>query len=64
MMAHVQSLLAWMALAASAFAAATYPPKPADLATPVQQRIAIDSPNSELRSQKPSFTPVPHIMHD
>ncbi|XWW98249.1 hypothetical protein V2A60_006246 [Cordyceps javanica] len=35
-----------MALAASASAAATYPPRPANLATPVQQRIAIDGPDS------------------
>ncbi|OAA79053.1 hypothetical protein LEL_02539 [Akanthomyces lecanii RCEF 1005] len=54
-MTHAQSLVACMAFAAGAFAAATYPPKPADLATPVQQRIAIDGPNSELHSKKQNF---------
>ncbi|KAI1080837.1 Metallo-dependent phosphatase [Whalleya microplaca] len=34
------------ALAGSAFATASYPPKPADLTTPVQQRIAINGPNA------------------
>ncbi|KAI0480192.1 Metallo-dependent phosphatase-like protein [Xylariaceae sp. FL0804] len=39
--------LKWLpALAAGAMAAASYPPIPADLTTPVQQRIAIDGPNS------------------
>ncbi|KAI5924945.1 Metallo-dependent phosphatase-like protein [Camillea tinctor] len=33
-------------LAAGAIAAASYPAKPADLTTPVQQRIAINGPNS------------------
>lgn len=33
-------------LAAGAFAAASYPPIPADLTTPVQQRIAVNGPNS------------------
>ncbi|EGX91003.1 acid phosphatase, putative [Cordyceps militaris CM01] len=46
MMAPIQKLLACTVLAASASAAATWPPKPADLETPVQQRIAIDGPNS------------------
>jgi acid phosphatase type 7 len=31
--------------AASASAAASYPPKPSDLTTPVQQRIAINGPD-------------------
>lgn len=34
------------ALAAGAFAAASYPPIPVDLTTPVQQRIAVNGPNS------------------
>ncbi|RFU76078.1 acid phosphatase [Trichoderma arundinaceum] len=33
-------------LAAGAFAAASYPPIPVDLTTPVQQRIALNGPNS------------------
>ncbi|KAI1864660.1 hypothetical protein JX265_008384 [Neoarthrinium moseri] len=33
-------------LVASVTAAASYPPKPSDLSTPVQQRLAINSPNS------------------
>jgi hypothetical protein len=35
-------------LAACVIAAASYPPIPADLATPVQQRIAINGPNGEF----------------
>lgn len=50
-MTPIQSLLGLAALAASASAAATYPPKPVDLSTPVQQRIAIDGPNSVFLSQ-------------
>jgi hypothetical protein len=34
-------------LAAYAAAGATYPPIPADLSTPVQQRLAINGPNSK-----------------
>ncbi len=34
-------------LAACVFAAASYPAKPVDLTTPVQQRIAIKGPNGE-----------------
>ncbi|KAJ3499033.1 hypothetical protein NLG97_g663 [Lecanicillium saksenae] len=45
-MVPLQSLMSWTALATSAVAVAVYPDKPADLATPVQQRIAIDGPNS------------------
>jgi hypothetical protein len=35
-------------LAVGAFAAASYPPIPADLTTPVQQRIAVNGPNSRF----------------
>jgi hypothetical protein len=35
-------------LAACVMAAASYPPIPADLTTPVQQRIAINGPNGEF----------------
>ena len=38
-------------LAACVNAGASYPPKPADLTTPVQQRIAINGPNGEFASQ-------------
>jgi acid phosphatase type 7 len=34
-------------LATCVMAAASYPPIPADLTTPVQQRIAINGPNGE-----------------
>lgn len=34
-------------LAACVMASASYPPIPADLTTPVQQRIAINGPNGE-----------------
>jgi hypothetical protein len=37
-------------LAACVMAGASYPPKPADLTTPVQQRIAINGPNGEYIS--------------
>lgn len=36
-------------LAACVMAGASYPPKPADLTTPVQQRIAINGPNCEWK---------------
>lgn len=39
-------------LAACVMAAASYPPIPADLTTPVQQRIAINGPNGEFRTVK------------
>ncbi|OAA70350.1 Metallophosphoesterase domain protein [Cordyceps fumosorosea ARSEF 2679] len=45
-MAPFESLAAWLAFAASTSATATFPSKPADLATPVQQRIAIDGPGT------------------
>jgi hypothetical protein len=35
-------------LAACVFAGASYPPIPADLTTPVQQRIAINGPNGKF----------------
>jgi hypothetical protein len=35
-------------LAACVMASASYPPKPADLTTPVQQRIAINGPNGKF----------------
>jgi hypothetical protein len=35
-------------LAACVMASASYPPIPADLTTPVQQRIAINGPNGKL----------------
>jgi len=35
-------------LASCVMAAASYPPIPADLTTPVQQRIAINGPNGEF----------------
>lgn len=35
-------------LAAGAFAGANLPPIPADLTTPVQQRVAFHGPNSEF----------------
>lgn len=38
-------------LAAGAFAAASYPAIPADLTTPVQQRIAVNGPNSTFASR-------------
>jgi hypothetical protein len=37
-------------LAACVKAGASYPPKPADLTTPVQQRISINGPNGEYIS--------------
>jgi hypothetical protein len=40
-------------LAACVKAGASYPPKPADLTTPVQQRIAINGPNGEFASLSP-----------
>jgi hypothetical protein len=40
------SVKALPVLAAGAFAAASYPPIPADLTTPVQQRLAVNGPNS------------------
>ncbi|KAI0174040.1 Metallo-dependent phosphatase-like protein [Pestalotiopsis sp. NC0098] len=45
-MSLVKSLAVLPLLAWSASASATYPPKPSDLTTPVQKRIAIQSPNS------------------
>lgn len=35
------------ALAACVIAGASYPPKPADLTTPVQQRLAFNGPDCE-----------------
>lgn len=37
-------------LVAGVFAAASYPAIPADLTTPVQQRIAVNGPNSTFES--------------
>jgi hypothetical protein len=39
-------------LAACVIASASYPPIPADLTTPVQQRIAINGPNCEFVPEK------------
>ncbi|UKZ72479.1 hypothetical protein TrVFT333_000108 [Trichoderma virens FT-333] len=46
MVSAYTSVKALPVLAAGAFAAASYPPIPADLTTPVQQRIAVNGPNS------------------
>lgn len=50
-------------LAASAWATASFPAKPADLTTPVQQRIAVNGPTSEFRflqMPKPTRTSQNH----
>jgi len=44
------SLKALPAVAASVYAAASYPPKPADLTTPVQQRLAIFGPSGSCQN--------------
>lgn len=46
MVSAFTSVKALPVLAAGAFAAASYPPIPVDLTTPVQQRIAVIGPNS------------------
>lgn len=46
MVSAFTSVKALPVLAAGAFAAASYPAIPADLTTPVQQRIAVNGPNS------------------
>ncbi len=48
-----QAALGLPALAACVLAAASYPAKPADLTTPVQQRLAVNGQNGGLHTSYP-----------
>lgn len=55
----VSTLLKGLPLLAACVMAANYPTKPADLTTPVQQRIAINGPNGEFQYDYPClFFPI------
>lgn len=48
-MPSLHSIVASLSLfSATALAAASYPAKPAELTTPVQQRISVNGPNSRF----------------
>lgn len=53
MVSAFTSVKALPVLAVGAFAAASYPPIPVDLTTPVQQRIAVNGPNSMFIQPEP-----------